>query len=188
MKKIKYLLLVTAMAFALIACGEKEEPVEPETEKTTEETTEVTTNNIFGFFDTQTLEGEDVTEEIFTQADLTMVNIWGTYCGPCINEMPDLGEISREYKDKGFQIVGMICDVTESGDETALQIVEETHADYMHIVASDDLQSGILQYVTGVPTTFFVDKNGNMVGEAYVGARDKASWEILINNLLEGVQ
>ena len=166
MKKIKCLLVVTVMAFVLAACGSKGEPVEQKTEET-EETTEVTTNNIFGFFDTQTLEGEEVTEEIFTQADLTMVNIWGTFCGPCINEMPDLGEISREYKDKGFQIVGMLCDVAEPGDETALQIVEETNADYMHIVASDDLQGGILQYVTGVPTTIFVDKNGNIETYGY---------------------
>ena len=189
MKRMKYILIAMVMALALTACGGKEEPEAQETEiQETEIQESEVSNNLFGIFDAKTLDGENVTEDVFAEADLTMVNIWGTFCGPCINEMPDLGEIAHEYEDKGFQIVGMLCDVTEPGDETALQIVEETKADYMHIVASEDLQDGILQYVTGVPTTFFVDKNGNMVGEAQVGARDKASWEVLINNLLKGVQ
>lgn len=200
MKKMKYILFVMVMVFALAACGSKEEQANEETaQEVTGETAETTDSNddneasddsfkIFGTFTTETLDGEEVTQDIFAEADLTMVNIWGTFCGPCINEMPDLGEISREYEDKGFQIIGMLCDVTEAGDETALEIVNETQADYMHVVASDDLMSGILQYVTNVPTTIFVDSEGNMVGEAQLGSRDKASWELLINNLLAGVQ
>ena len=205
MKKMKYLLLVMAMTLALVACGSKDEAssedavqesVEESTDNAANETEESNTSDeesddsfkIFGTFTTQTLDGEEVTQDIFAEADLTMVNIWGTFCGPCINEMPGLGEISREYEDKGFQIIGMLCDVTAPGDETALEIVNETQADYMHVVASDDLMSGILQYVTSVPTTIFVDKEGNMVGEAQMGSRDKDSWELLINNLLAGVQ
>ena len=66
---------------------------------------------IFGEFETVTLTGEPVTQEIFGEAKLTMVNIWATYCGPCIQEMPELAELAREYEDRGVQIVGLLSDV-----------------------------------------------------------------------------
>lgn len=196
MKKMKYLLLIM-MLLVLTACGGKETEEsdvsanEMDTEMETEAETETQEQEkipLFGVFDTQTLDGEEATEEIFTQADLTMVNIWGTFCGPCIAEMPDLGDISREYADKGFQIVGILCDVMESGDETALEIVGETKADYTHLIASEDLTMNVLQYVSSVPTTVFVDKDGNMVGEVYAGSRSKTEWELIINQYLAEVQ
>ena len=196
MKKMKYILLMFVMLLLLAACGKdaKEENIaensavesenaESEDNSNTDESASEPVK-LFGVFNSQTLEGEEVTEEIFANADLTMVNIWGTFCGPCISEMPDLGEISREYADKGFQIVGMLCDVMEPGDETALEIVGETKADYTHIIASEDLTMNVLQYVSSVPTTVFVDKEGNLVGEVYAGARDKTTWELIINQNL----
>lgn len=196
MKKLKYLALVLIAVLALAACGKSEEAEEENTEsveveETTEEEAEEQVQEpvkLFGVFDTQTLEGEPVTEEIFGEADLTMVNIWGTFCGPCIEEMPYLGELSREYADRGFQIVGMVCDVTEAGNETALQIVEETKADYTNVIASEDLMMNALQYVSSVPTTVFLDKEGNVVGEVYSGARDKTTWELIINQCLAEVK
>jgi len=200
MKKMKYILLMFVMLLLLAACGKdaKEENIaensavesenaESEDNSNTDESASEPVK-LFGVFNSQTLEGEEVTEEIFANADLTMVNIWGTFCGPCISEMPDLGEISREYADKGFQIVGMLCDVMEPGDETALEIVGETKADYTHIIASEDLTMNVLQYVSSVPTTVFVDKEGNLVGEVYAGARDKTTWELIINQNLALVQ
>lgn len=199
MKKIKYMLLLCVMTLLLAACGkgkEEEELVEI-TDEITSDAPEDSTDKvpgesepvlIFGQFDSQTLEGDKVTEKIFANADLTMVNIWGTFCGPCIAEMPDLGEISREYADKGFQIVGMLCDVMEPGDETALEIVGETKADYTHLIASEDLTMNALQYVSSVPTTVFVDKEGYVVGEVYSGARDKTTWELIINQYLAEVK
>lgn len=196
MKKLKYLALVLIAVLALAACGKSEEAEEENTEsveveETTEEEAEEQVQEpvkLFGVFDTQTLEGEPVTEEIFGEADLTMVNIWGTFCGPCIEEMPYLGELSREYADRGFQIVGMVCDVTEAGNETALQIVEETKADYTNVIASEALMMNALQYVSSVPTTVFLDKEGNVVGEVYSGARDKTTWELIINQCLAEVK
>lgn len=201
MKKMKYLLLMFAVLLTFTACGNKEEDSDEKsveiTDEITEDTPEGSTDTVpsesepvklFGVFDTQTLEGETVTEEIFANADLTMVNIWGTFCGPCIAEMPDLGEISREYEEKGFQIVGVLCDVMEPGDETALEIVGETKADYTHVIASEDLTMNVLQYVSSVPTTVFVDKEGMLVGEVYAGARDKTTWELIINQYLAEVK
>lgn len=143
---------------------------------------------VFGTFSSKTLAGEDISQDIFADADLTMVNIWGTFCGPCIREMPDLGELNREYADKGFQIVGLISDVSEAENETAQEIVDTTKADYTHIVVSQDLSQGILSRVQVVPTTIFVDKEGKQVGSVYSGAKDKSGWEEIITELLGEVQ
>lgn len=143
-------------------------------------------NKVFGEFKSMTLDGEEVDQEIFGTVDLTMVNLWGTFCGYCIEEMPYLGELHRQYQDQGFQIVGILTDVTEPNHEEAVNIVETTKADYTHILLSDS----IYPLVAGVPvpTTIFLDKDGNPVGKAYAGAKDKASWEALIKDALEQVK
>lgn len=196
-KRIKVMAALTlSMAMLLAACGAKEEKgasQEADNGKKAEssentESKEEKSEKVFGAFQAVTLEGEDVSESIFTQADLTMVNIWGTFCGPCIREMPDLGELSRAYEDKGVKLVGLISDVSEPGDETAEEIISTTKADYTHIVASRDLAAGILSKVSVVPTTIFVDKEGNQVGEVYSGARSKDDWQKIVDELLEKVQ
>ena len=212
MRKKQYvkMLAVTMMLAAgmITGCGNDSETSEPEqvTEASTEETaedvteeteeteeTETTTdeaetegkNDLIGTFTAKTLEGEDADQEIFAKAEVTMVNIWGTFCGPCISEMPDLGELNKEYADQGFQIVGIISDVNKPGDETAQEIVEKTGADYTHLVASADLTQKLLSRVQAVPTTVFLDSNGNQIGEAYAGAKPKAKWAAIIEELLE---
>ena len=52
----------------------------------------------FQFFTVEDIEGNEVTHEVFADADLTVINIWGTFCGPCIQEMPDLGALSQELR------------------------------------------------------------------------------------------
>lgn len=192
-KKVGIALILWLMAAMLLAaCGTKQREETAKLQEASSETqkTEKSTKSVkpFGEFKSMTLSGEEVTQEVFAQADLTMVNIWGTFCSPCINEMPDLGELSRDYADQGFQMIGMLCDVEEPSDETALKIVDTTQADYMHIVASEDLTNGILSQVYAVPTTIFVDKDGKQVGEAYSGAQDKTAWKLIIEKMLVEAQ
>lgn len=177
----------------LTACGQKQgEPenvqTSAEAETETEADTESSSSGLLGTFTSVTLAGEEVNQDIFSNADLTMVNIWGTFCGPCIAEMPDLGELSREYKDKGFQIVGIVSDITDPTDANALEIVESTKADYTHMVLSEELYNNYLALVTVVPTTVFLDKDGKQVGTTYAGSKSKARWKKIIDELLEKVQ
>ncbi|EEG74693.1 TlpA family protein disulfide reductase [[Clostridium] hylemonae] len=195
-KRAKAITILTlSLVLLLTACGSgKEEKADAGSSKSSEGSKASDTSSssaskkIFGTFESETLEGEAVSDEIFSKADLTMVNIWGTFCGPCIREMPDLGELSREYADKGVQIVGLVSDVGKAKDEKAEEIVSTTKADYTHIIASQDLMTGILGSVNVVPTTIFVDKEGNQVGDVYSGARDKDEWAGIIDELLNGVQ
>ncbi|MCB6201896.1 TlpA family protein disulfide reductase [Extibacter muris] len=188
-KKAKAITMITlSLALLLTACGAEKEEKKADTgsSKSSESSKSSSdeSDKVFGTFESETLEGEAVSDDIFSKADLTMVNIWGTFCGPCIREMPDLGELSREYAEKGVQIVGLVSDVGEAKNEKAEEIVSTTKADYTHIIASQDLMSGILSSVNVVPTTIFVDKDGNQVGEVYSGARDKAEWAGIIDKLL----
>ncbi len=137
------------------------------------------------------LEGNTVTQEIFADSDLTMVNIWATFCGPCINEMPELGELKKDYADKGVNVVGIVIDVTDSdgtvtadGLALAEEIVSETGADYTHLLPSGDLMA-LSNAISVVPTTVFVDSEGNVVGEEYYGALDYDNWARVIDYLLE---
>lgn len=146
----------------------------------------------FSHFTATDLDGNTVTEDIFKDYKLTMINIWGTFCGPCIKEMPELGDINREYKDKGFQIVGIVADtfdyngdIVQSQVDAAKEIVSKTGADYLHLLPSADLIEAKIKDVTGVPETIFVDSEGNQVGKSYLGAKSEDDWKEIIDGLLE---
>lgn len=129
--------------------------------------------------------------EYVTGNRVTMLNFWGTFCGPCIREMPDLAEIEKEYWDEGFEIVGVTTDATdyESGGlipyilKDADSIIEQTGVEYPICFAGADL----IQYtqITAVPTTFFVNENGDLLTDPMVGSRSREEWESIINELLE---
>lgn len=150
---------------------------------------------LFEEFEASDLEGNAVTQDLFAEHDLTMINIWATFCGPCISEMPELGALSEEYKDKGVQIVGLCIDVAgvdgavnESQLEEAKRIVEETGASYLHIIPGETLATSLMMQVQAVPTTVFVDKEGKQVGMGVMGARDKDTWSAMIQELLDSVR
>ena len=197
MKKIIMIFFTTIL---LAGCGQKSAEISSvsNTNENTEEIVDISAtentlseeNNltIFGEFTSYTQSGEEITQSIFENADITMVNIWGTFCNPCIEEMPYLAEISKEYEQKGLQVVGIITDVIEPNDATAQEIINLTGADYTHIVLSEDLYNNFLYQIQSIPTTIFVDKNGNWVGDVVIGARDKQQWTAIVEEILKEVQ
>ena len=127
----------------------------------------------FPAFETVDLAGNTVTNEIFYGKDLTVINIWGTYCNPCIDEMPELAEWS-ESMPENVQLIGLVSDLNSVDDaetlELAQAICEATGADvYTNLVANEDFTE-LLSGVVGTPTTFFVDNTGAIVGDPIVGA------------------
>ncbi len=139
-------------------------------------------------FEAQDMEGNAVSSEIFSEAKLTMVNVWATYCNPCLREMPGLGELAVEYASDEFQIVGVISDVLEGSDQRTLDyaadLVEQTSADYTHLLLNESLYYALLTDVSAVPTTFFIDEDG-VILDTVVGSMEKSAWEEKINELLE---
>lgn len=191
MKKF-FALILSVIMFTLIFTSCEKSEVENETTSVSGEITQ--NSGILSDFTTTDIDGNTVGQSVFKGKKLTMVNIWATFCGPCINEMPDLGKISEEYADKGFQIIGIPVDVVdyygnidESQVELAKDIIDETGAVYLHILPSASLNQAKLSQVTSVPETIFVDENGNQVGESYIGSRSMAQWKEIIDGLMENM-
>jgi rhodanese-related sulfurtransferase/thiol-disulfide isomerase/thioredoxin len=144
-------------------------------------------------FSAYDLNGVPVDESLFGDDQLTMINIWGTFCGPCLREMPELGQLAADYAERGVQIVGIVVDVPQSADgtytldmvETVQALVAQTGANYRHLLPSADLVSAKLSEVSAVPETIFVDRQGKLVGESYVGSRSGEDWSKIIDSLLE---
>ena len=138
------------------------------------------------------LSGKKVTEDIFKGKKLTMINIWATFCRPCIGEMPDLELISQEYADKDLQIIGIVCDVNYNADsydmnlyQKALDVVEMTGVTYRNLLPSESLDIIKLGEVYSVPETIFVNETGEIVGTNYIGSRSAEDWKTIIDNVME---
>lgn len=179
------------MLFLFVSCGnDKEEtPSDETTSSASQEQTE-TGKGILSSFTATTLDGEEVDQSIL-KGKITMVNVWATFCTPCINEMPDLQKLHEDYADKDFQIVGIVCDIyevngvfDEGGINEAKEIVKDTGVKYTSLLPSDDLKEAKINEVTAVPETFFVDENGNIIGESYVGSRSYDEWASIIDGIL----
>ena len=137
-----------------------------------------------GYFTTTDLYGNEVSQEIFAESKLTVVNVWATYCGPCIQEMPYLGELAEEYDSTQVQFVGIPTDVyNQEYLEYALSLVEETGADYTHLLLSEELYNWGLSDIQYVPTTFFVNSEGEIL-DTVVGSMSKEDWKELIDSKL----
>lgn len=139
-------------------------------------------------FEGQDMEGNTVSSDVFTNSRLTMINVWATYCNPCLREMPELAQLPSEYAPEDFQLIGIISDVQVGADQEALEeaerLIEQTGADYPHLLLNESLYYGLLTDVMAVPTTFFLDSEGKIL-DTVVGAMDKSAWEEKIDELLE---
>ena len=207
MKKKSYagLLLCLLLMTMLLSSGcggteEKEKAQGAETEETAadekEQTGQAESEDTDGdsgqsagiTFEAQDLEGNTVTEAVFAESELTMVNVWATYCNPCLSEMPELGELAGEYSSDEFQIIGIVSDVQEESEaeavEYAAMLVEQTGAAYPHLLLNESLFRSMLSGVSAVPTTFFVNEKGEVL-DTVVGAMDKDSWKEKIDGLLK---
>ena len=205
MKKRIYTWVVFAV-FALAGCGNSKpnekldnitneiSTVVPESETATEKTDNGTSEEeekYYLTFEATTTEGEAWNSDKFANSKLTMINIWGTYCNPCLAEMPDLGELAAEYDTEEFQLIGIICDVMDTDSQetidAAKELIEETKAAYPHLLLNESLYVNLVGAVDVVPTTFFVKQDGVLVGYL-TGAQSKEDWKILIDRLLEDIE
>ena len=139
-------------------------------------------------FEAQALDGTSLSSDLFSESRITMVNVWATYCNPCLREMPELGELASAYDSGDFQLIGIISDVMEGADEKTVQkaadLVTQTGADYPHLLMNESLYTSLLTEVSAVPTTFFIDQDGQILNTV-IGAMEKSAWEEKINALLE---
>lgn len=141
-------------------------------------------------FEASTLDGENINQDIFKEYDLTMVNVWATWCGPCVEELPEIGELYEKLPEN-VNIVSICTDAEDDG-ELAKEILEKSNCKFTTIVGNDSLDESILKQIDGLPTTVFVDSNGNIVGENQIGAPGDSgkiadAYMKIINERLESI-
>lgn len=143
---------------------------------------------------TKDIDGKEFSGKDFADYDLTMVNVFATWCSPCVQEIPDLAEIQKEMKDKRVNIVGVVTDtVDQTGEnqealEKAKLIRERSKAEYPFLIPDKSNFNGRLSGIQAFPETFFVDKKGQIVGETYSGSHNKKAWLEIIEKELAKVK
>lgn len=140
-------------------------------------------------FQTVDIYGNPINKEIFANHDLTLVNIFITQASPCLQEISELEKVSQyDFGEKSVQVIGIVYDAAQMKSEiieAAKTIHQELAISYPFIVPDNSLMEGRLKGVTAFPETFFVDKEGNIVGEYYLGARPQEDWIEVIQKELQ---
>ena len=129
----------------------------------------------FPAFEGKDLDGNTVkSDELFSANAVTVVNFWFTTCNPCVGELGELDALNKELANKGGALIG-INSFTLDGDEKAIAEAEEVlakkGATYQNIYFGSGGDAGkFVENVFAYPTTYVVDRSGNIVGEPIVGA------------------
>ena len=129
----------------------------------------------FPAFEGKDLDGNTVkSDELFSGNTVTVVNFWFTTCNPCVGELSELDALNKELAEKGGSLIG-VNTFTLDGDETAISeakdVLAKKGATYQNVYFDSDGEAG--KFTTNIfayPTTYVVDRSGNIVGEPIVGA------------------
>ncbi len=157
---------------AVASEAEETELSETETEVTeTADTEDTETDDASGIsFSTADLDGNTVTSDIFKDYDVTLVHVWATYCGPCIAEMGNYATLYENLPDN-TNIIGLVIDVNEGDDynvDSAKSILEDANASFTNLRLNEELYE-VISNIQYVPSSFFVDSEGNIIGDILEG-------------------
>ena len=136
-------------------------------------------------FATTDMEGHEVSQEIFADYDLTLVNVWATWCGYCIEEMPAFSQLTTMLPDNVNFIT--ICTDASTDMELAKEILRSSGANFQTLVADEVLEQLLLEQVYAYPTTFFLKSDGTPAADPIVGAPGQADAASAYYSLAMGV-
>ena len=166
------------------------------TEQKTEQKTDKNTNSslssstIFKDMKTTDIDGNKVDKSIFSKYKLTVVNVWNTGCTPCVGEIPTLDKLNKEYEKKGVSIKGLLLEsgvgLNDEEKKTVEDILKKAKSTYQQLTVSEDMLQDKTLILQAFPTTFFVDKDGNIV-DSIEGSNDYDGWKAKIDEVLEKV-
>ena len=129
----------------------------------------------FPSFEGKDLDGNEVkSDELFSANAVTVVNFWFTTCNPCVGELAELDALNKELAEKGGSLIG-VNTFTLDGDEAAISeakdVLAKKGATYQNVYFDSDGEAGkFTANIFAYPTTYVVDRNGNIVGDPIVGA------------------
>ena len=144
----------------------------------------------FPAFEGKDLDGNTVkSDELFSGNAVTVVNFWFTTCNPCVGELAELDALNKELAEKGGSLIG-VNTFTLDGDEAAISeakdVLAKKGATYQNVYFDSDGEAG--KFTTNIfayPTTYVVDRNGNIVGEPIVGAITEKKQAETLQKLIE---
>ena len=134
---------------------------------------------VFQGFKGKDLDGNDVDDSLFAKNKVTVVNFWFSGCKPCVGELSKLNELNETLKEMGGEVVGINTDTldnNEAGIKEAKEILKAQGASYKNLTF--DSNSTVGKYAGNImafPTTVLVDKDGNIIGEPFMGGIDDQS-------------
>ena len=134
---------------------------------------------VFHDFKGKDLDGNDVDDSLFAQNKVTVVNFWFSGCKPCVEELSKLNELNDKIKKMGGEVVGINTDTlddNQDGIKEAKEIMKAQGASYKNLTFDSDSTVGkYAGNIMAFPTTVLVDKDGNIVGEPFMGGIDDQS-------------
>lgn len=144
----------------------------------------------FPAFDGKDLDGNEVkSSTLFAGNTVTVVNFWFTTCSPCVGELGDLDALNKELAEKGGALIGVNA-FTLDGDETAIadakDVLAKKGATYQNVYFDSSSPAGAFTAnIFAFPTTYVVDRNGNIVGEPIVGAITEKNQAETLQSLID---
>ena len=144
----------------------------------------------FPAFEGKDLDGTEVkSDELFSANAVTVVNFWFTTCSPCVGELGDLDALNKELAEKGGALIGVNA-FTLDGDETAIadakDVLAKKGATYQNVYFDSSSAAGAFtSNIFAFPTTYVVDRNGNIVGEPIVGAITEKNQAETLQSLID---
>ena len=144
----------------------------------------------FPAFEGKDLDGNAVkSDELFSGNAVTVVNFWFTTCNPCVGELAELDALNKELAEKGGSLIG-VNTFTLDGDEAAISeakdVLAKKGATYQNVYFDSDGEAGkFTANIFAYPTTYVIDRNGNIVGEPIVGAITEKKQAETLQKLIE---
>ena len=148
-------------------------------------------NTVFPSFAGKDFDGNDVDSSIFANNAVTVINFWFNGCSPCVNELGDLSELNDSLKERGGELIGVNVEAFDGNEkiiEEAKSLLAAKNATYRNIYfASDSEAAQYAAQIMAFPTTVFVDRQGNIVGEPIVGAINSEETMKEVNTRIDNI-
>ena len=163
-KKILVLLATLVISTALAACGNSDSGYTTG-DNSKDGRSQVSQGELQSIpdFSAEDIEGNKIDNSIFKENKVTLVNVWATWCGPCVNELPEIQKVYSELKDKGIGVVGIVADGSDAKD-TAKELIELDSLTYKMIIPDSNLEKKLISTLRGFPTSYVVDSEGKILG------------------------
>lgn len=156
----------------------------------TETTSDESNAQKFPDFEGKDLDGNEVkSSELFAGNAVTVVNFWFTTCGPCVGELSELDALNKELEGKGGALIGVnafTLDGNENEIAEAKDVLAKNGAAYQNVYFASDSEAGkFTMNIYAYPTTYVVDRNGNLVGDPIVGAITEKKQKKMLEDLID---